>query len=412
MSKYTDALIERRNVVVAAAQDIMDTAAEDGARDLTEEEAARVKAYNEEIADLETKIDDFTKAEDRSAKFTERFAGRRERAEASDRKARKDAVENPEGKATPVVDRRSIGQRFVESEAFLNYKGHGSSAPVEFPDFLGIEQRAAITTDDLNILPYQFTGRVGYVTTTPFLDAIGREVVNSNSVTYIDWGTGDPLAGGPIAEGELKPEAAITPTEVPLVVETYAHWKAITRQALEDYPRIQSIVEGKLRGGLADKLESVAATTLTTATLTTVTNADLLAGIRIAVGNIQAEGFTPNAVVLNPADYAALDIAAASASNSGPTAFGTFWGLRPIAAGAIPEGEAYVGDFKQGFTWFDRNVTSVFMTDSHSDYFIRNLLVVLAEARSAFAVTDAAALAKVTATAPVEAAAARRTTTK
>jgi HK97 family phage major capsid protein len=409
MSKYTDALIERRNTIVAAAQDITDTAADDGGRDLTEEEAAKVKAYNAEIAELEAKIEDFAKAEDRSAKFAESFAGRRQRAEVREREQRRDAVENPEGKADPIIDKRSVGQRFVESDAFQNWNGHGTSAPVVFNDFLGIEQRAAITTDDLNILPYQYTGRIGYVTTTPFLDAIGREVVNSNSVTYIDWGTGDPLAGGPIAEGDLKPEAAITPTEVPLVIETYAHWKAITRQAIEDYPRIQSIVEGKLRGGLANKLESVAATTLTTATLNEVTNADLLAGIRQAVGEIQAEGFTPNAVVLNPADFAALDIAAAAASNSGPTAFGNFWGLRPIAAGAIPEGSAYVGDFKQGFTWFDRNVTSVYMTDSHADYFIRNLLVVLGEARSAFAVTDSAALAKVTATAPVGGTTARTT---
>lgn len=413
MSKYIDALIERRNLVVTSAQDIMDKAA-DESRDITEEERARVDGYNKEAETLEAQIVDFTKAEDRAAKFAETFSGRRATAEVREREQRRDAVENPEDDAKPdKPDTRSVGQRFIESEAFLNYKGRGSSAAVEFSDFLGVERREAIKSTDLNVLPYQYTGAIGYVTTTPFLDAIGREVVNSNSVTYIDWGGSDPLAGGPIAEGELKPEAVITPSEVPLVIETYAHWKAVTRQALEDYPRIQSIIEGKLRGGLADKLEQVAAGVLTGAdNIANVTNADLLAGIREAVGQIQADGFQPNAVVLNPADYASLDIAAAASSNSGPTAFGTFWGLRPIAAGAVPEGTAYVGDFKQGVTWFDRNVTSVFMTDSHADYFIRNLLVVLAEARSAFAVTDPLALAQVTTVAPAVARTAKSTASK
>jgi hypothetical protein len=48
------------------------------------------------------------------------------------------------------------------------------------------------------------------------------------------------------------------------------------------------------------------------------------------------------------------------------------------------------------------------MTDSHADYFIRNLLVVLAEQRAAFAITEPNALAKVTATAPALAKAAAK----
>jgi hypothetical protein len=41
------------------------------------------------------------------------------------------------------------------------------------------------------------------------------------------------------------------------------------------------------------------------------------------------------------------------------------------------------------------------MSDSHADFFLRNQLVILAEARAAFAVTEAAALVEATAgTAP------------
>lgn len=411
MSAYLDSLVDRRNAVVEASNTILDGAAAEG-REMTDDERAKVTEYNAEAKRLEDEHATLKGAEDRAAKFAEASKARA-RVEVTDRaRDRREDDKADDGTEPERRETRSLGRQFIESEAFLNYKGRGSSDAVEFADFLGIEARAAITTGDLAIPPYQYTGRVGYVTTTPLLDAIGREVVNTNSVTYIDWGTGDPLAGGPIDEGALKPEADITPTEVPLALATYAHWKAITRQALEDYPRIQSIVEGKLRGGVADRLEQAAAAAIDAATLTAVTGATLLEGIRVGVATVQSEGFNPNAVLLNPADYAALDIQAAAGSNSGPTSFGAFWGLTPIPAGAIAAGTAYVGDFKQGVTWFDRNVTSVFMTDSHADYFIRNLLVILAEARAAFAVTDSAALAEVTA-APVEVTnAAAKSTTK
>ena len=51
-------------------------------------------------------------------------------------------------------------------------------------------------------------------------------------------------------------------------------------------------------------------------------------------------------------------------------------------------GNAYVGDFSQSFTLFDRGVTDVFVSDSHADLFIRNILVILAEARVKSAITD------------------------
>jgi hypothetical protein len=44
----------------------------------------------------------------------------------------------------------------------------------------------------------------------------------------------------------------------------------------------------------------------------------------------------------------------------------------------------------------DRQDARVYMTDSHSDFFIRNIFVMLAEERIAFPVFRAAAFAKVT----------------
>lgn len=420
---YLENLGAKRAEFTDLANGLMQKAADED-RALSDDERASLEKWQAECKTLDAEMAQVESINTGSAKFAEAVAARQAKSDA-ERTERRTAVASAaavapsgattEAKApTEVRQRKSIGQVFVESAAFRDYRDHGgrgASGAVEFEDFLGIErQRAAIMTPDLEavIPPHTGFAPVGYTTSSPLLDAIGRERVSSGTVTWVDWGSSNPMAGL-VPEGDPKPEAAITPTEEALNLDTFAHWKAISRQALEDYARIRSIVEGKLRGGLEDALEQGAATALTTATtIPAVSDADLLTGIRLGIASTQEYGFVANTVLLNPADFAALDIQASEQAANGPISFGRFWGLAPVAAGAVPAGTAYVGDFRAGVTWFDRGTASVYMTDSHADYFIRNLLVILAETRAAFAVTDPLALAKVTATAPGGAAAAAK----
>jgi hypothetical protein len=229
------------------------------------------------------------------------------------------------------------------------------------------------------------------------LAAVGSIQTANNYITLWRMPTPYPTAGE-VAEGALKPPADIVPTEETHTLNTYAHWKAISRQALEDIPQIQSTIETYLRGGINRAVEGGVVAALAAATLTAVdgsTNA--LAAIRVAVAEAQAAGF-PNAnqVVLNPLDYASLDIAVMAATSNGPVSGSPFWGLAPIAAPDVPQGTAYVGDLRAGVTVYNRGSASVFLTDSHSDYFIRNLLVILAEARAYPIVEQPAALVEVT----------------
>lgn len=386
---YLNRKIDERAGLSDAATALLDKAAAAN-RDPSLEERAqldgwetRCKALDAEISNLETQVRG-------NASFV-KLAGRvredekAERRDADDRAERRDAVSTTS---------KSVGQRFVESDAFKAYNGRGSSAEVVFEHFL--ERREAITTDTVQAPAYIFS-QTGYQATTPLLNAIGKVTVTSGSVEYLTWGASNAEL---VPEGELKPEATIDPTVHTLSLDTYAHFKAITRQALEDIAQVQSIVESKLRDGLANALEAAAATSLTSSTqIPEIVNDDLLAGIRQGIGEVQSHGYVPNAIVLNPADYATLDIDAAAGAGNGPVGWGSFWGVPAIASGAIDEGTVYVGDLRQGQTWFDRNTTAVYMSDSHADFFVRNMLVILAEQRAAFAVTEPLAIAKVTTTA-------------
>lgn len=385
-SAFLRSKVDERAALTDLVAGILDKCSEDS-RDPNPEERAKLDDYNNRIKVLDGSIVELRTQEEANSRFL-KTAGA---IEDTDERNERQQLQQP---ATTVM---TAGEAFVNSEQFKNYRGFGTMQPVEFDDFLGMQQRMAvlagpITEAQLKLPAYRWDGPDGPTARTPFLSVIGREVVSTNAVSYITW---TPATGAAVvAETDTKPEATLTPTEFPLNLSTYAFWKAITRQALEDYPRIRSIVETKLRQGLAQTLETAAVATLAgVAAPGAGTN---LEGIRVAVADLQARGYAPNAIAMNPADAAVLDLEVMAATVAGPNSPGSYWGLRVVPVPGITAGVAYVGDFENGVTWFDRSSASVYMSDSHADYFIRNLFVVLAEQRSAFALTDALAIEAVT----------------
>ena len=287
-----------------------------------------------------------------------------------------------------------MGSAVRRVRQFRAYNGHGQSGRVELEGFL--ELRAAITTANLYI-PHFVLPPVEYQTTAPLLEVVGRVMVSSGVVDWVEIG-GDPTAAV-VPEGTAKPEAAFTVTPKTATLDTIAHWVQITRQALEDATYIRSLIENKLRRGLLNKAEADMAAAIDAATLPTATGADLLAAIRVGIGKVEAAGFNPNAVALNPADYAALDVAVMGATVAGPTSSSRrSGGCGRSPPAPIPAGKAYVGDFQAGATLFDRGVTNVFLSDCHASLFISNILVILAEARLKSAVTEPLALCECTET--------------
>jgi HK97 family phage major capsid protein len=241
-----------------------------------------------------------------------------------------------------------------------------------------------------------------YTYSSPLLDVVGKVSTSSNAVSYVKWTPNPQAAASVVAEGALKPEAAMTAAAQSVSLVTWAHWKEITRQALEDVPQIRSTVEGRLRQGLVRAIEDSIAANLIAATLPAVAapaGSNLLTAIRMGVGTVQAAGYSnPNAVLLNPADYATLDILVMNGANGSPVTQSGFWGLKPIASTSVPLGTAWVGDFSAGVTLFTRGSAAIYLTDSHADNFIRNVLLLLAETRGLAVVGEPAAIAECTVT--------------
>lgn len=398
-SAYLKSKIEERAGLADLMTGILDRCAEKAEQPTTEERAqldkwgGQVKVLDAEIAELETRFN----ADRRFEQVLNRMSEGEERAE---RRAAAQQEQEPEER--PM----SVAEAFLSSEAFTEYRMRGDGARYTVDDFFGFEERAAmggleerapIKVADAKAQTWRWPGLPELPITTPFLDLVNRERVSTGSFDYLTWGPATGVAL--VAEAALKPEVSLAPTVVTASLDTYAGWVQITRQALEDVPRLRAQVELRLRQNLATVLEGVAVDAIEAAALTPVAGFGLEA-VRGAIGSLQATNHRPNAIALNPADFAALDVSAMSLTFNGPTAFGNFWGLTPVPVPGLTAGTAIVGDFNRGLTWFDRGTTDLYMSDSHADTFIRNVFTLLAEARAAFKVTDEGALAAVTITDP------------
>lgn len=338
--------------------------------------------------------------------YSEAVAWQNRRAEtdkvgASLRRAESD---NRKDRERPAVQ-LSPGELFVRSEHFQRYAASGSTPRFTIENAERYLTRALPmdTTAWADVIqpppPRDITAPLA---PTPLLDLIPAIPWGSDVVTYVVWAK---VAGGAanVLEGVAKPSGEWAPTGTSDQMKKIAVYTQATRELLENGPAVRSKIDTLLTNDVRRQGEANAAAALTAATLPTADGAgDLLAGIRVGVGTVQAAGYQPNAVLLNPADWANLDISVFSATLNGPTVGSSFWGLRPVASPAQPAGTATVGDFSSGMERYIRTAIQVYISDSHANTFVENVFTILAETRELSAVVRPSALCEVTAgTAPI-----------
>lgn len=385
MLKHVTQLVEQRDSITSEVKALTERAADEG-KDLTPEQLSYIATLQTRAGTIDGQLVEHTKILDSQRAYADLLTKLEPR----------DEIAKPERRNAQNIEQRSWGDLFVESDAFRNYNGAGSSQRAVVPGLF--ETRAPIDTGDGIAIPYLYTP-TAYKYATPLMSVVGHITTGSNAVEYIRWTPNPQGAASLVAEGAVKPEAAMTATPVSKSLDTYAHWKGITRQALEDVPQIRSIVENRLRQGIMVALESaVAAALVADATIppaTVAVGGSLLEAIRVGVATVQSNGFaSPNAALVNPQDAATIDIGLMSGTLNGAVVNGNLWGMRVIPVNGLAAGTAYVGDFSAGVQIFDRGSTSLYMTDSHGDLFIQNIVLLLAEIRALVAVTEPAAIAE------------------
>jgi HK97 family phage major capsid protein len=223
-------------------------------------------------------------------------------------------------------------------------------------------------------------------------------------------------AGAEITAGGYKPESDMTFAVVSTPVETIAHLMALSRRAAADAGQVMEMVNAFLLYGLSEEEEDQIlngnGTTpnlrgiLQTVGISTVGSAGTdLDAIVDAIRTIRADRREPTAMVVHPNDWYSTGFLLAKDTTgqylvgdprSTVDQLNSLWGLKVVVTPAMTENTVLVGDFRQAVI-ADRQQSTIYMTDSHKDWFGRNLLAVLAEERLALGVLDVDAFCTVTA---------------
>lgn len=261
--------------------------------------------------------------------------------------------------------------------------------------------------------PLMLTDLITVGTTDSDLVEFVRQTTQTNAAVEVAEATS--------ASDGAKPESTYAFEVVQQAVKTIAHWVPATRRALRDAGQLRTIIDGQLRNGLEQRLETqmvagngsgenlrgiVNTTGVGSYAKGTVVGESTADAIHRAITVIRLTFQEPNGVALHPNDWQEIrlsrDDSGAGAGTGGylwgpPSQAGPqmIWGL-PVAVGAqFPENTGLVGDFRQAILWLHDGI-QILSTDSHSDFFVRNIIVVLAEMAAAFGVPRPDAFCKVT----------------
>lgn len=205
------------------------------------------------------------------------------------------------------------------------------------------------------------------------------------------------------AGGGYKPEGAWAFAIKTANVKTIAEWVPATKRAIADAGQLEGLINDELRKDIEEREDTqLISGGGTGEDLTGIMNwsgiqtqafsNNLFESVRKGITKARKVGrVVPNGIVMAPEDVEVVDLAQDANDryySGGPFAGGprTLWGYPIVESEAITAGHALVGDFSKAVLW-DREQTTVTMTDSHEDFFVRNLVAILAEERVAFAVT-------------------------
>lgn len=331
-------------------------------------------------------------------------------AEANDRLVELEQRGDDSEKEKPLT----AGNQFVKSDAFAAIiEGRQSKARIEL-------KTAIINTFPASsVQPLVQGDRIMSIFATPnrrltLRDLLPSGPTSSNLIEFTRENAFTNAAGpqrdtaSPLAaiENVTKPESAITFTLATVPVITLAHFIPLSKQVMGDSPMIASYVDGRLMFGLKLKEETqllkglgtggeltgiqTDATSYTPESPQLTNEIDI---IRDAITQAQVAEYTPNFIVLNPADWDSIQRRKVGSSDD-RYVYGDpvqswmatpLWGLTPIVTNSQTAGTFLLGDVN-GCMIFDREQAAVEMSFEDSTNFQKNMVTVLAEERLALAI--------------------------
>ena len=387
--------------------------AEDENREVSEEEGAEIQKCLSEVGNLKTRIKEIEDREDL-------------------KKAIGDAIASG---GTPNVeaaaDAKSLGEAFARSDGYKAIKAHGvPSGSWRMP---AVEFGAKLTDDGLSVVSIDDAGgnlplqpQIARGPVTPAENALviaalfGQGVATQNTLVYLEETTTTPgvlserysdsdASVTTTAEGAAKPAAFVDFTRRSKELTKLAAFLPVSDEMLEDEPAIVSYINSRLGLFIRQAEDAFVLDELLAANIgdadgsVDIGGSNWFDGIAAGILRVQKHGgVNPDAVLMNPSDFWTMSTQKAAGDGNyfggspyrGPQ--DNPWGLPVLVTNGVNVGTAIVGAFREGATVWRKGGVAVQASNSHEDYFRKNLTAIRAEERLALTVYRPSAFCRCT----------------
>lgn len=402
------------NAKLADASSIADLA-EKEARDMTPVEKTECKALLDDVTKLKGQI-----------------------AEMDEREELRKSIDAVRGPVTTTVEESleglSLGEAFTKSEGYravvtAGMRGKWSTGVVELPGFggakaLGSGQKTLVAEAASAIVVPDYQPGIMPIPTWPLrvLDLFPQGNTTANSVVYAyettatnnAAATSEGTVAATTAATGLKPESAIVFTTATEAVQKIATFLPVSDEMLEDVAAIQSYLNNRLSlfvrqteetqllsgDGTAPNISGVMDRAIQTSSALALDTDSIIDAIAKAMTAVRVTGLLePDGIVMHPTDWDAIRLMKDKNNQyygGGPFtgAYGvggfgipqSLWGLPVVVTTSIATGTILVGAFRTGAQVFRRSGLTVEASNSHDDWFQKNLTAIRAETRLALAV--------------------------
>ena len=372
------------------------------------EQEKQIKENGEATEKVGTKIDELDK------KLKEQRQEYKDKLEKFETKAGR--LDLPGGKSF-----KTLGQQFVESDSYKSYDMNGKSKRYEIAQ-INTKDESGLDGTSLGDTPgYLYSPeRVDEWFRAPEREERVRDLIPvlQTSVGAIEFvketGFGEEPEGdidgdtkgaaATVAEKDEKPEAKIEFSIESETVKTIAHWLPATRQIIDDATQLRNYIDQRLIYGLKlEEDEQILYGDGTGSNLQGImTDSDVqeydwsggetgdtkIDAIRRAMTKALVAEYPVSGTVIHPNDWEDIELLK---GNDGHYLWVTvmqggqqmLWRAPVVVTTAINEGDFLTGAFEMGTALWDRQDAAIRVSDSHEEYFTKNMWAILAEERIA-----------------------------
>ena len=301
------------------------------------------------------------------------------------------------------------GQPLIKNARYADFAGGNMNK-------LRVDIKNTLVGSDTNVAPDRRPSIVGGAFLPFSMEALLPSTpTSSNAIEFTKENVFTNSAAAAL-EGGQKAESSLTWTLVNMPISTIAHFIKISKQLSADAPALAAYVNTRMRYGVNQKVDTQLVVGDGTApnisgtydsgnyTAHGYANADLGSTlkkyvlIRKIMADLYTAGYPADAVVLNPADWAAMEIDAfTTAAGQGLISLDAMgrpmlFGVPVVQSIGMAADTFQVGRFSEAYMVHNREGVVVEMSDSDGDNFQKNLITLRAERRLALATERPAAV--------------------